>query len=259
MKVTQILGSLAAALLCFACGDDPIQQGPVKRPGQANVVSLDDDWRFVRYGLQADGTRVEEPEGMFEVDADDSAWEKLDVPHDFAIQGPFRMDLSGNTGRLPYQGIGWYRKTFKVDEADRGKRFYVDFDGVMAYAKVWLNGIKVGERPYGYISFRVDLTPALRWGEENVVAVRLNTEKLGSRWYPEAGIYRHVRLVKTEPVHVAQWSVFVTTPQVTDERATIALNVKLQNHRALAADCSYSVAVYELDADDCTEKKGGFL
>lgn len=156
MKVTQLLGSLAALLLCFACVDGMRVKGPILRSGQADVVSLDDDWRFIRYGLQADGTRVEEPAGMFEPATDDSDWETLDVPHDFAIKGPFRMDLAGNTGRLPFQGIGWYRKTFTVDEADQGKRFYVDFDGVMANARVWLNGEYVGTWPYGYnLKFRI--------------------------------------------------------------------------------------------------------
>lgn len=225
---------------------------------QREETNFDRNWLFARYGLQADGSRIEESNFPQMPQFDDKAWRQLDLPHDWGIEGPFRSDLEGYTGKLPWRGIGWYRKHFQVSEVEKGKRFFLDFDGAMANAEVWLNGIKVGERPYGYISFRVDLTSALRWGEENVVAVRLNTEKLGSRWYPGAGIYRHVRLVKTEPVHVAQWGVFVTTPQATDERATIALNVKLQNHRALAADCSYSVAVYELDADDRTGKQVAF-
>ena len=87
MKVTQLLGSLAALLLCLACGDNRIEKGPIKRSGQADVVSLDDDWRFIRYGLQADGTRVDEPAGMFEPATDDSDWETLDVPHDFDRSG----------------------------------------------------------------------------------------------------------------------------------------------------------------------------
>lgn len=222
---------------------------------QRSIENFDFDWRFARYGLQADGSRVEEASFAQMPQFDDKAWRQLDLPHDWGIEGPFRPDLEGYTGKLPWRGIGWYRKHFLVPETEKGKRYYLDFDGAMANAEVWLNGIKVGERPYGYISFRVDLTSALRWGEENVVAVRLNTEKLGSRWYPGAGIYRHVRLVKTEPVHVAHWGVFVTTPQVTDERATVSLNIKLQNHRASEAKCSYTVAVYELDTDDHTGKK----
>lgn len=222
---------------------------------EREVINFDRNWLFARYGLQADGSRIEESGFMQMPQFDDKAWRQLDLPHDWGIEGPFRSDLEGYTGKLPWRGIGWYRKHFLVPETDKGKRYYLDFDGAMANAEIWLNGVKVGERPYGYISFRVDLTSALRWGEENVVAVRLNTEKLGSRWYPGAGIYRHVRLVKTGQVHVAQWGVFVTTPQVTDESAKVALNIKLQNHRASESDCSYTVAVYELDADDRTGKK----
>lgn len=222
---------------------------------EREVINFDRNWLFARYGLQADGSRIEESGFMQMPQFDDKAWRQLDLPHDWGIEGPFRSDLEGYTGKLPWRGIGWYRKHFLVPETDKGKRYYLDFDGAMANAEIWLNGVKVGERPYGYISFRVDLTSALRWGEENVVAVRLNTEKFGSRWYPGAGIYRHVRLVKTGQVHVAQWGVFVTTPQVTDESAKVALNIKLQNHRASESDCSYTVAVYELDADDRTGKK----
>ena len=219
------------------------------------IENFDENWLFKRYGLQADGPRVEESNFPQMPQFDDKAWRQLDLPHDWGIEGPFRPDLEGYTGKLPWRGIGWYRKHFFAPETEKGKRYYLDFDGAMANAEVWLNGIKVGERPYGYISFRVDLTSALRWGEENVVAVRLNTEKLGSRWYPGAGIYRHVRLVKTEPVHVAQWGMFVTTPQVTDERATVALSVKLQNHRASEAECRYTVTLYELDFDDHIGKR----
>lgn len=255
MKVIQILGSLAALLLCFACGDGTLQQEPVRRSGQADVVSLDDDWRFIRYGLQADGTRVEEPAGMFETGVDDSGWEKLDVPHDFAITGPFRMDLSGNTGRLPYQGIGWYRKTFTVDKADQGKRFYVDFDGVMAYAKVWLNGEYVGTWPYGYNSFRLDLTPFIKVGEPNVLAVRTDTEKWESRWYPGAGIYRHVWLVKTGQVHVKHWGTKMEAENLTARTADLHFTVEVENHLDEAAKAVVKTSVYELDSLDCLGKR----
>lgn len=163
---------------------------------------------------------------------------------------PSRADLEGYTGKLPWKGIGWYRKHFTVPAKDRGRQVYPDFDGAMANAEIWLNGHKVGHRPYGYISSRVDLTPYVRWGEENVVAVRLDTEKLGSRWYPGAGIYRHVRMVKTNPVHVAHWGVFVTTPVITETQATAQVMVKMQNCKAEATQCSYSVDIHELKSDD---------
>ena len=210
------------------------------------VLNFDRDWLFSRYGLQADGSRIPEPDPLpLSASFDDSRWRKLDIPHDWGIEGPFRIDLEGFTGKLPWKGIGWYRKHFTVSPSDRGKRFYLDFDGAMANAEIWLNGEKVGERPYGYSSFRVDLTSRISFDRENVLAVRLDTEKWGSRWYPGAGIYRHVRLVKTHPVHVAQWGVFVTTPDVTEREATAAVQVELLNNSPEETPVFYSVAIYE--------------
>ena len=224
--------------------------------GKTRVVeNFDYDWLFKRYGLQADGTRIEEPEAVQNVSFDDSCWKRLDLPHDWAIEGPFRADLEGFTGKLPWRGIGWYRKYFKVGKKDKGRRFYLDFDGAMAHAEVWLNGKKVGAHPYGYTAFRVDLTPYLFFGGENVVAVRLNTENIGSRWYPGAGIYRHVRLVVTSPVHVDHWGVFVTTPYVSETTAEALVHVQIQNHLSVPVEGNYSVAIYELDAEDCIGRK----
>ena len=219
--------------------------------GESRVTeNFDWDWRFARYGLQADGTRVEEPRNLEAYDYADADWRQLDLPHDWGIEGPFRSELDGYTGKLPWRGIGWYRKHFAVSESDTGKRFYIDFDGAMANAEVWINGHKAGSRPYGYISFRVDITDHLRFGEENVVAVRLDTEHWGSRWYPGAGIYRHVRLVKTGQVHVAHWGVFVSTPVITESHAEAMVRVKVENHTSATVACSFSTEIYEIDADD---------
>lgn len=223
--------------------------------GQRSVSDFDRDWRFARFGLQADGTRLPEPDSLEAYETDDTGWRKLDVPHDWAIEGPFRIELEGYTGKLPWKGIGWYRKHFNVLGKDKTKRFYLDFDGAMANAEVWLNGRKVGERPFGYSSFRVDLTPYLRYGADNVVAVRLDTEKYDSRWYPGAGIYRHVRLVKTEQVHVAHWGGFVTTPEVTDTYATASVRVEVENNRSSVVEGQYKVDIYELDANDVAGRK----
>lgn len=223
--------------------------------GQREVSNFDRDWRFARFGLQADGTRLPEPDSLEAYGTDDTGWRKLDVPHDWGIEGPFRIDLEGFTGKLPWKGIGWYRKHFDVSAKDKKKRFYLDFDGAMANAEVWLNGQEVGGRPFGYSSFRVDLTPYVRFGEDNVVAVRLNTEKFGARWYPGTGIYRHVRLVKTEPVHVAHWGVFVTTPEITDDYAMASVRVEIDNNRQQAVAGHYTVDIYELDAHDVIGKR----
>ena len=233
---------LMAAVLVFA-------------QSQMGEEKFDDNWLFARYGLQPDGSRKAEPASPESVGFDDAGWRHLDLPHDWGIEGPFRTDLDGYTGKLPWRAIGWYRKHFNIPAADKGKCVYLDFDGAMANAEVWLNGRKAGARPYGYSSFRVDLTPFVRFGEENVVAVRLNTETFGSRWYPGGGIYRHVRLVKTNPVHVAQWGVFVTTPKVTANEADALVRVSIDNRRNLDAACNYTVEIFEFKSNDKAGKK----
>ena len=122
----------------------------LKAQYRQSEMDFDDDWLFARYGLQADGSRADEPAALEAPALDDSDWRSLDLPHDWAIEGPFRADLDGYTGKLPWKGIGWYRKHFKVSAKDRGQCFYLDFDGAMANVEVWLNGEKVGAWPYGY-------------------------------------------------------------------------------------------------------------
>lgn len=254
MKKQEKMGWAGVCLLCLLTwlGCSPAgESGKMVRSGQVDVVSLNEGWTFARYGLQADGTLREEPEGMYAAGWDDSSWRKLDVPHDFAIEGPFRMDLSGNTGRLPYQGIGWYRKSFVLDSTDADKRIYVDFDGVMAYAQVWLNGQYVGGWPYGYNSFRLDLTPYVRTGGENLLAVRTDTEKWESRWYPGAGIYRNVWLVKTGQVQVKHWSARMRTACLTESTARLDLSLEVENHLDKDVEAVVKGEVYELDSTDC--------
>lgn len=211
---------------------------------------FDYDWRFARFGFQPDGTKLAEPSGLSEVDAADASWRKLDLPHDWGIEGPFRLELEGATGKLPWKGIGWYRKTFTLPAGDVGKKVYLDFDGAMAYAQVWCNGKYAGTWPYGYASFRIDLTPHLKPGAENTIAVRLDTEKWDSRWYPGAGIYRHTWLVKADPVHVGQWGVYVTTPEISDEKGVAKLAVTVDNTAAAAKNAVVSAEIFELNDDN---------
>lgn len=179
----------------------------------------------------------------------------LDLPHDYAITGPFRIELSGSTGKLPYQGIGWYRKHFKVDSLDKEERVYIDFDGAMANAKVWLNGKYVGTWPFGYNSFRLDLTPFLKIGEDNVLAVRLDTEKLQSRWYSGAGIYRHVWLVRTSQVHVGHWGTYITTPEITEAEAKVSTEINVENFTPYKIEAKVQTRYYELNLDDTPGKE----
>ena len=164
-------------------------------------INFDKGWRFAL----ADSVQ------MSALDYNDSKWHTLNVPHDWAIEGDFCASApSGNSGGALPGGIGWYRKTFTVDNADKGKMMYIDFDGVYMNAKVWINGTLLGQRPYGYSSFRYDLTPYIIYGGKNVVAVRVdNSDQPNSRWYSGCGIYRHVWLNKTARIHVAHWGTHV--------------------------------------------------
>ena len=177
---------------------------------------------------------------------DDRSWRQLDLPHDWGIEGPFKQEYPGETGKLPWWGVGWYRKHFTVSAGEKGRQFNLDIDGAMAYATVWLNGRFVGGWPYGYASFELDLTPYIEFGADNVIAIRLDNPPDSSRWYPGGGIYRNVWLVKTAPVHVGHWGTFVTTTDVSQSAATVNLNVSVDNNSASTANVTVKTQVYEL-------------
>lgn len=181
------------------------------------------------------------------VDFKDSGWRALTLPHDWGIEGPFQQELSGETGKLPWFGTAWYRKKFALPANDAGRQIYLELDGAMAYALVWCNGQFVGGWPYGYTSWRVDLTSFLKPGADNVLAIRLDNPRESSRWYPGGGIYRNVWLLKTGPVAVAQWGVFVTTPVVTRDSATVDVGVTLDNQTAAAAEVNVAVRIFAAD------------
>jgi len=201
-------------------------------------LPLVDDWRFLK-GDVADGQSVT---------LDDSGWRRLDLPHDWGIEGPFDQAHPGETGKLPWWGVAWYRKRFAVPIEDRGRRLYLDVDGAMSHSTAWLNGEPLGGWPYGYASFRLDLTPAIRAGADNVLAIRLDNPPDSSRWYPGGGLYRNVWLVKTSPIHVAHWGTFVTTPTVLPRAATVQVDATVENHTGAAARLTLTTRVHELDA-----------
>lgn len=164
-----------------------------------------------------------------EISFDDSSWRVLNLPHDWGIEGPFVQDLPGETAKLEWFGVAWYRKQFEVSSEDVNKQFFLEIDGAMSYSTVWCNGELVGGWPYGYASYQVDLTPYIKAGEKNQLAIRLDNPNISSRWYPGGGIYRNVWLTKTNPIHIDQWGTFVTTPQVSAEKAEVHVAVSLAN------------------------------
>ncbi|KAF1940358.1 glycoside hydrolase [Clathrospora elynae] len=184
-----------------------------------------------------------------QADFDDEAWEKVTLPHDWAISGTFDAPgVDGGQGRLPINGVGWYRRTLSVDTGiiNSGKSIFLDVDGAMAYAVVWLNGQLVGGWPYGYNSFRLDLTLFAKSGE-NTLAIRLDNELESSRWYPGAGLYRNIWLVTVNPVHVGQFGTYITTPAVSTQEATINIEIEVENKGNRISHVEVATEVYELD------------
>ncbi len=202
-------------------------------------LSFNENWRF-----RKDASPTELAGENF----DDSRWRLLNLPHDWGIEGPFKQEYPGATGKLPWWGVGWYRKHFTIQSADRGRRVFVDFDGAMSHAEVWLNGKSLGGWPYGYASFRIELTPYLKFDSENVIAVRLDNPEKSSRWYPGGGIYRNVWLVKASPVHVAYCGTFISTSEVSADKATVKLQIRVQNQSGENVQAKVKTEIHEIDA-----------
>jgi beta-galactosidase len=192
-----------------------------------SVVDFDKGWRF---------NLGDVPNGQEPATADKD-WHALNLPHDWSIEGEFSKDnpATPEGGALP-GGIGWYRKTFTVPAASKGKQVYIDFDGVYQKSDVWINGHHLGFRPNGYISFRYDMTPYLKFGEPNVIAVKVdNSVQPNSRWYSGSGIYRNVWLVTTNKIAIDHWGTFVTTSGVSSKSAKVDIKATVKTTGAIGA------------------------
>lgn len=186
---------------------------------QAKFDPINFDWRFAK----GDHASAKDPS------FDDSSWLRVDLPHDWAISGPFDPNGHADTAKLPWLGEGWYRKHFTLPAEAAGKRLQFVFDGVMASPKIYLNGREVGSWTYGYNSFWLDATEAANFGGENVLSVHADTRVHQSRWYPGAGIYRKITMRLAEPVHIPVWGVYVTTPAVADAETSVRVEVDIAN------------------------------
>lgn len=160
---------------------------------------------------------------------DDKGWQDIDVPHDWSVKGQLSPTLASATGYLP-GGIGWYRKTINIPKEKQGEKVYLYFEGVYNRSEVFINGHLLGKRPNGYISFMYDATPYIKHGENNVIAVRVDhSQSADSRWYTGSGIYRDVWIIYSNPVHIAQWGVFVHPTNVTDKQAIVTIEIEIEN------------------------------
>ena len=220
----------AASLTCAAPAAR--HQEPVRA-----TLSFDSDWRFLKG----------DPIGAETIALDDTKWRILNVPHDWSIEGPFdEANPAGAAGAYLPTGIGWYRKHFILPSEDSERRVFVDFDGVMANSDVWINGFHLGKRPYGYVSFRYELTGHLNFGnsQSNLIAVRAdNSGQPASRWYSGAGIYRHVRLVVTNPIHLENYGTFITTADVTAKHATVHVQNRVVNQSSKPSAISIEMTI----------------
>ncbi len=244
-----LLGSaLGTATLISALDSAGNLTAQTTEPAPRVRDSFDFGWRFTR----GDPHAAEQP-GFA-----DGSWRRLDLPHDWSIEGPFSAsEPSGGSGGHAPTGVGWYRKHFRVPPWYANRRVSIDFDGVYQNSEVWINGQYLGKRPYGYISFAYDITPHLNAGGENVIAVRVdNSVQPNSRWYTGSGIYRHTWLTAVNPLHVDRWGTFVTTPSITAEAAIIHIRTRVRNDGASAAPCALTTSVTDAAAATTSQEIG---
>ncbi len=235
MRNLLLIVSLLMVLLFASCASESPRQ----------VTSFNQDWTF----------HLGEIPAASSAEFNDSGWRKLNIPHDWAIEGEFsESNPSGSGGGALPGGVGWYRKNFTIDKNLEGKKIFIDFDGVYMNSEVWINGKSLGVRPYGYISFRYDLTEDIRFGEKNVIAVRVdNSEQPNSRWYSGCGIYRNVWLTITDPVHVDLWGTYVSTPQVDDKKASVQIITTLKNETENEKEVKVSTSIVDEKGNEVAE------
>lgn len=197
-----------------------------------NPVNFDSDWRFT----------LSDSQSYKDITTDDRNWQKLNLPHDWSIEGRLSPTLASCTGYLP-GGIGWYRKHFTI--SDRFSRHYIFFEGVYNRSEVYLNGTLLGKRPNGYISFMYDITPYLHEGE-NVIAVRVDHSRYAdSRWYTGSGIYRDVYLIGAHDTHFSQWGVAWKAEKISEKEASIRVDAAIESHKATKARLKFVSTLYD--------------
>ncbi|MEO7413850.1 MAG: sugar-binding domain-containing protein [Opitutaceae bacterium] len=238
MKYLSGLSVLALWAMASSCSS---VMPPEAATSARSITSFDADWRFLK---------GDQP-GSEQVNFADNSWRVVNVPHDWSIEGPIdAKNPTGLGGAFMPSGIGWYRKHFRVPADTANRRVFIEFDGVMQNSDVWINGHHLGERPYGYVSFRYELTGKLKFGDQaaNVLVVRTNTAaQPASRWYTGAGIYRHVRLITTDPVHLDHGSTFVTTPEIslpTPTKRETSATVRVQTSVVNQSNTAREVALH---------------
>lgn len=225
------------AVCAFLLVITPINKCHAQRAGGSHTLNFDFDWRF----------HLGDIAGASEMSYDDASWRQLDLPHDWSIEQPFDLDNpSGWRGGYLPGGIGWYRKTFEWKK-QKDSHVMIQFDGVYMNSEVWINGHYLGKRPYGYISFEYDITPYLKTGK-NVIAVKADNSRLPSgRWYTGSGIYRHVWLRVTGAIYIPQWGTYITTSNVSPQKADVHIQTEIQNKSNVARVIRLQTDIFSSD------------
>lgn len=243
MKFKQFLILLSFIAIASVTAAQP----KVNRP-----VLFDSGWKFHRGGALG----AEKP------DFDDSQWRNVDLPHDWSIEdlpgtdSPFSRDaISQVNGGFTTGGTGWYRKVFSMPDSAEGKRIVIQFDGVYQNAEVWLNDKYVGIHPYGYTAFRFDISDKVFFGTENVITVKVRNEGENSRWYTGSGIYRHVWLEISNPIHISAWGTYITTPEVTSSQAIVNIKTKIENLSGTPADIRLVTRIFSNSGAELTRSE----
>lgn len=235
-----IIESIAVFAFCFSvCGQVSF----------GNAVLINDGWRFI----------LKDDSGAFRPDFNDSKWRRLDLPHDWSVEGTLSPGLASCTGYLP-GGIGWYRKELNLPKVNPGDKFFIYFEGIYNRSSVWLNGKLLGFRPNGYVSFVYDLTPFIKPGEKNIIAVRVDHSRYAdSRWYTGSGIYRNVWLVTSGQVHFDTWGVTYQTRSVDYRQAVVDVNADIKNESSIDTDLKVLIQLADQNgkvvAQNFTRKK----
>lgn len=203
------------------------------------IVKFNQNWKFI----------LGNPISAHKVNFDDSGWKDVQIPHDWAIEGQFDAQLPANTGKLPWKGVGWYRKNFDLDSNNIQKQFYFIFDGIMAFPEVYINGRLAGRWDYGYNSFYLNVTGLLRFDSANLIAIKADTRAHDSRWYPGAGIYRNIKMMSVNPVHFSLWDTQIQTPIVHDDSALIHVYTSVNNKMRTSKNIIIQSYVINQDGD----------
>lgn len=228
MKLSRLLSSAVLCLLTLSLAGQVSFGEPEK---------INSNWKFTLNDVK-DGQTPS---------LDDKRWKTVDLPHDWSVKGQLSPTLASATGYLP-GGIGWYRKTINVPQSKQGEQVYLYFEGVYNRSEVFINGQSLGKRPNGYVSFMYDATPYIKYGEDNVIAVRADhSQSADSRWYTGSGIYRNVWMVYANPLHIAQWGVFAYPKSVTKKQAVVSVSVEMDN--SIVKDANLTITNELLSAD----------